>query len=234
MPPTPSPPTGQASQQALDPAATIATLKTAADYPQLIRFLNVFHHLRSQCPWDAEQTHLSLVSYLVEETCEAIEAIEAGSDSELEEELGDLLLQVIFHAEIASETKRFDIESIAKRIADKLIARHPYVFSDAELPENLLGTWEKQKTIEKQRTRLTDGIPERMSALSRATKVFSRADSHGFAASEIGITPLKVEPAEIGTQMLRLAASAVAAGLDPEQELRTALRTLEAKLPPIG
>ena len=118
-------------------------------HPQVERLIGVMHALRTGCPWDAEQTHLSLVHYLVEETCEVIEAIEAGTDADLVEELGDLLLQVLFHAEIASETGRFDIEDVATRIADKLIARHPYVFSDATVPDDLTASWEQKKAIEK-------------------------------------------------------------------------------------
>ncbi|MCB0922897.1 MAG: MazG family protein, partial [Actinobacteria bacterium] len=135
------------------------------------------HRLRSGCPWDAGQTHASLVRYLVEETLEVVEAIEAGDDDHLAEELGDLLLQVVFHAEIAAETGRFDIEDVARRIADKLVARHPYVFSDAEVPEDLVGSWERAKAAEKARSSALEGIPERLSALTRAHKVIVRARS---------------------------------------------------------
>ncbi len=115
--------------------------------PELDRLVAVMHRLRTGCPWDAEQTHTSLVRYLVEETLEVVEAIEAGDDAELTEELGDLLLQVVFHAEIASETGRFDIEGVARRISDKLVARHPYVFTDADVPTDLVGSWERAKAV---------------------------------------------------------------------------------------
>ena len=97
---------------------------------ELYRLAEVMHRLRTGCPWDASQTHSSLVGYLVEETLEVVEAIEAGTDADLAEELGDLLLQVFFHSEIAAETGRFSVEDVAGRIADKLVARHPYVFAD--------------------------------------------------------------------------------------------------------
>ena len=100
--------------------------------PELERLVDVMARLRHECPWDAQQTHRSLVQYLVEETAETIEAIEIGDQDHLREELGDLLLQVIFHAEIASEQDQgFTVEDVAQGIADKLISRHPYVFATA-------------------------------------------------------------------------------------------------------
>lgn len=197
---------------------------------QVVRLIEVMHALRSGCPWDAEQTHRSLVRYLVEEACEVIEAIEDGDDSDLVEELGDLLLQVVFHSEIAAETGRFDIEDVATRIADKLIARHPYVFSDAEVPTDLIASWEQRKAVEKARTSALDGIPSRLSALSRAHKVIVRARSHGLAAGQLGVEPAAVPAADIGDSFLRLVAAAEAAGLDPEQEARESLRLLEARI----
>ncbi|MGC3953014.1 MAG: MazG family protein [Propionicimonas sp.] len=186
------------------------------------------HALRSGCPWDAEQTHRSLIRYLVEETCEVIEAIEDGDDADLVEELGDLLLQVVFHSEIAAQTGRFTIEDVAARIADKLIARHPYVFSDADVPADLVGSWEQRKAVEKDRSSALDGIPSRLSALTRAHKVIVRAGSHGLPAEQLGLRPASVAPEAIGDEFLRLVAAAEAAGLDPEQEARDALRRLEA------
>ncbi len=200
------------------------------DYPQVARLIGVMHALRAGCPWDAEQTHTSLVHYLVEETCEVIEAIEAGGDADLLEELGDLLLQVLFHAEIASESGRFDIEDVATRIADKLIARHPYVFSDAAVPEDLIASWEQKKAIEKSRESVLDGIPQQLSALARAHKVITRARSHGLQPDRFGIEVRAMDPDAVGAEFLRLVAVCEALGLDPEQETRTALRGLEAGL----
>lgn len=195
---------------------------------ELGRLVAVMHRLRSGCPWDAEQTHASLVRYLVEETLEVVEAIEAGDDDHLTEELGDLLLQVVFHAEIAAETGRFDIEDVAGRIADKLVARHPYVFSGTQVPSDLIGSWERAKAVEKDRASALDGIPERLSALTRAHKVLVRARSHGIDPAHLGLTASAVEAEQLGDEFLRLVARAEALGLDPEQEARAALRRLEA------
>ncbi len=188
------------------------------------------HTLRAACPWDAEQTHLSLVTYLVEETCEVVDAIESGDDDDLTEELGDLLLQVFFHAEIASEQGRFDIEDVSRHIADKLIARHPYVYADAAVPSDLTSSWEQRKAREKGRRSALDGISEHLSALARATKVLSRAASLGHPVEALGVVPADVAPDQIGREMLRLVAAAQRAGLDPEQEARQALREVESRL----
>lgn len=198
--------------------------------PELSRLVAVMHRLRTGCPWDAEQTHASLVRYLVEETLEVVEAIEAGDDSELTEELGDLLLQVVFHAEIAAESGRFDIEDVARRISDKLIARHPYVFTDAAVPTDLVGSWERAKAVEKSRDSALDGIPERLSALTRAHKVLVRARSHGLDPEALGVSGADVPSGAVGAEFLRLVARAEELGLDPEQEARAALRVLEGRV----
>ena len=200
------------------------------DYPQVARLIGVMHALRTGCPWDAEQTHTSLVHYLVEETCEVIEAVETGSDADLVEELGDLLLQVLFHSEIAAESGRFDIEDVAARIADKLIARHPYVFADAEVPDDLNASWEQKKAVEKRRDSVLDGIPQQLSALARAHKVISRARSPGLQPEQYGVQPATVDAEDLGAEFLRLVAACQARGLDPEQEARSALRAVEARL----
>ena len=199
-------------------------------YPQVVRLIQVMHALRAGCPWDAEQTHRSLVHYLVEETCEAIEAIETGDDADLLEELGDLLLQVLFHAEIAAEAGRFDIEAVAARIADKLVTRHPYVFGDAAVPADLVGSWEQRKAVEKGRSSALDGIAERMSALARAHKVIARARSHGYQPDALGVHVAAMDPDLVGREIVRLVAVAEALGIDPEQETRQALREVEQRL----
>ncbi len=182
------------------------------------------HRLRSGCPWDARQTHLSLVHYLVEETLEVVDAIEAGNDDDLREELGDLLLQVVFHAEIAAEQGRFDIVDVADRIATKLVERHPYVFADHSVPDDLMGSWEQRKRDEKGRTSALDGIPNRMSSIARASKVIARARYHGLDVDA------HLPDAGVGAQLLAIVAAAQADDQDPDQELRSALRTLEARL----
>src|SRR5262245_19883065 len=173
--------------------------------------------LRQECPWDAQQTHRSLVQYLIEETAETVEAIEAENHDDLREELGDLLLQVIFHSKIASEqADGFTVEEVARGIADKLISRHPYVFAAADVPNDLHYTWELRKAVEKGRTSALQGIPEGLSALARANKIISRARSRRVAVA-LPDEPTTAE--EVGTQLLALTARAQATGIDPEQAL---------------
>jgi XTP/dITP diphosphohydrolase len=196
--------------------------------PELERLVSVMARLRQECPWDAQQTHRSLVQYLIEETAETVEAIEVGDQDHLREELGDLLLQVIFHAEIASEQALgFTVEEVARGIADKLVSRHPYVFATAELPVDLHYTWEQRKAAEKGRTSALEGIPEQLSALARANKIIGKSRSR-----RVGLV-LPDEPTtaeEVGAQILTLAARAQASGIDPEQALRDAVRVLEAQV----
>jgi uncharacterized protein YabN with tetrapyrrole methylase and pyrophosphatase domain len=196
--------------------------------PELERLVSVMARLRQECPWDAQQTHRSLVQYLIEETAETVEAIEAGDQDHLREELGDLLLQVIFHAELASEQKPgFTVEEVARGIADKLISRHPYVFATAEVPVDLHYTWEQRKAAEKGRTSALEGIPEQLSALARANKVIGKARSRRL---ELLLPDEPTTAEEVGAQILALAARAHAAGIDPEQALRDAVRALEAQV----
>ena len=196
--------------------------------PELERLVDVMARLRHECPWDAQQTHRSLVQYLVEETAETIEAIEIGDQDHLREELGDLLLQVIFHAEIASEQDQgFTVEDVAQGIADKLISRHPYVFATEEVPSDLHYTWEQRKAAEKGRTSALQGIPGELSALARANKIISRARSRRV---EVALPEDPTTAEEVGTQILELTARAQAAGIDPEQALRDAVRALEVRV----
>jgi XTP/dITP diphosphohydrolase len=197
-------------------------------YPQLGRLIEVMATLRQRCPWDAEQTHNSLVQYLIEETAETVEAIEVGDLDHLCEELGDLLLQVIFHAEIASERDDgFTIEDVAGGIADKLIARHPYVFAADEAPTDLHFSWEQRKAAEKGRASVLEGIPEQLSVLARANKIISRARS-GRVAVELPAEA--VEFGDLGSSMLALVARGQAHGIDPDQALRRAVRELESRV----
>jgi XTP/dITP diphosphohydrolase len=195
---------------------------------ELERLVTVVARLRHDCPWDAEQTHTSLVQYLLEETAETVEAIESGDPVHLREELGDLLLQVIFHAEIAAEQPGgFDLEQVAGGIADKLVARHPYVFADGEVPADLNATWEQRKAVEKGRTSALEGIPDQLSALARANKIISRAVSRGvpleLAREPIGET-------EVGEEIVALVARAQHSGIDPDQAVRAAVRRLEGQV----
>lgn len=196
-----------------------------ASHPEVDRFVAVMRRLRLECPWDAEQTHRSLVTFLVEETGETIEAIEEGDDVHLREELGDLLLQVVFHATIAAERGAFGLEDVAREVADKLIARHPYVFAAEAVPDDLMGSWEARKAQEKGRTSSLEGIPEQLSALSRAAKIISRARSRQVPL-DLPDEPLTAD--EVGRELVALTARAHAHGIDAEQAARDEIRRLEA------
>lgn len=143
------------------------------------------------CPWDREQTHASLKGGLVEECYEVIDAIDAADDGNLREELGDLLLQVIFHAQLGEERGAFDLEAVAGEIGEKLVRRHPHVFGDdaGELKDSaaVLVKWEEIKQAEKgERTSAVDGVPNSLPALMRAKKVQKKAARVGFDWSEAG------------------------------------------------
>src|SRR6202521_2820008 len=149
------------------------------------RLRNIVAQLRSPegCPWDREQTHQSLKPHLLEECYELIDAIDAGDDKEMQEELGDLLLQVVLHAQMASEENRFGMDDVATVIADKLVNRHPHVFGETRLPDSaaVLRQWEVIKRAEKQERRSTlDGVPKALPALARAQKVQAKAAGVGF------------------------------------------------------
>jgi XTP/dITP diphosphohydrolase len=197
-------------------------------HPELGRLIDVMATLRQRCPWDAQQTHRSLVQYLVEETAETVEALESENQDHLCEELGDLLLQVIFHAEIAAEREDgFSLEDIAAGTADKLIARHPYVFATEETPTDLNFSWEQQKAAEKGRTSVLEGIPDQLSSVARANKIISRARSRRVA---VDLPTDPIEEDDLGHQVLALVARAQASGIDPDQAVRAAVRGLEASV----
>ena len=154
--------------------------------------VQVLDQLRSPggCPWDAEQTHASLARYLLEETYEALEAMDQGDLGSLREELGDLLLQVVFHARIAQESDpTFSIDAIAHGVVDKLVRRHPHVFTDLVVTssEELEANWAKVKQEEKQRDSVTDGVPQAMPALQLATQLIYRARKSGVAAGDANV-----------------------------------------------
>jgi len=153
------------------------------------QLVQVIDQLRSPggCPWDAEQTHESLARYLLEETYEALEAMDQGDLGSLREELGDLLLQVVFHARIAQETDNtFSLDAIAQGVVDKLVRRHPHVFTDLVVTssEELEANWAKVKQEEKQRESVTDGVPQAMPALQLATQLIYRARKSGIPAGD--------------------------------------------------
>ena len=155
----------------------------------LAELVEVMARLRAPdgCPWDREQTHASLKPYLLEEAYEALEAIDASDDDELCSELGDVLLQVVFHAQIAAEEGRFSIEEVGRAIVDKLVRRHPHVFADATVDgaDQVLKNWEQIKKEERREQgaeapSLLDGIPPQLPALMRAQRIQARAAKQGF------------------------------------------------------
>ncbi len=139
--------------------------------------IKVMEELRNKCPWDREQTHESLKKYLIEEAYEVLDAIDSKDDEKLKEELGDLLLQVVFHSQIARERGAFDINEVIDTLVKKLIERHPHVFGN-EKPEDVLKNWEKKK-MEKRKS-IFEGIPKHLPALMRSQKLQDRASQVGF------------------------------------------------------
>ncbi|MEU0986565.1 nucleoside triphosphate pyrophosphohydrolase [Streptomyces sp. NPDC005953] len=188
---------------------------------RLLDLVQVMDRIRAECPWSSTQTHQGLAKYGIEEAYELVEAIEDGDRDELREELGDVLLQVVFHARIAQEDgeEPFSIDDVAATIVDKLIHRHPHVFGDAsaETPEDVKAHWLRTKATEKQRTSITEGVPLGQPGLALAAKLASRVRTAGLQVS--------VPQGEgIGYELLALTVEAEAAGVDPESALRAAAR----------
>jgi XTP/dITP diphosphohydrolase len=209
-------------------------------HPQLEQLIAVLEQLRAPggCAWDAEQTHESLVRYLVEETYELIDAIESGNREELIEELGDVLYQVIFHSDIAAHTpgEEFTLEDVAAHMTTKMVGRHPHVYGElaATLADDTAADvnvrWDEIKKIEKPtRTSVLDGVPQGMPALALADKLLGKADKLGMpspAAVAVGDGGAESEEL-LGEQLLAIVAAARAKGLDPERALRASIRTLQ-------
>lgn len=197
----------------------------------LRRLVAVMDRLRSPggCPWDAEQTHASLVPYALEEAYEVAEAVESGDRAHLREELGDLLLQVVFHARIAQEdaAEPFDLADVAADLVAKLVRRHPHVFGEAQVADadGVNRQWDAIKRAEKQRDSVLDGVPLAMGALARAQKVAGRAERAGLAGTE----PAPRGDA-LGERLLALVLEAGATGQDAEGELRRVTAAWEARL----
>ena len=201
---------------------------------ELTRLREVMDKLRSPggCPWDAEQDHLSLLKFLLEESYEFIEAVEENDRDAMQEELGDLLLQVYFHSRMAEEDKEqpFNIEDVAKGVADKLIRRHPHVFSDTVVSSSteVLENWEAQKAIEKARTSAIDGVPLAQPALPLVSKLLYRASKSNYQLSIAKPVKLPdgIDQDQFGELLLGLISQAAEKGLDPEAALRGAAKTL--------
>ena len=190
------------------------------------------HAVRDRCVWTQQIDHRALVPYLVEESAELIDAVEDGTRAELREELGDLLWQVLFHAEIASRDPDdpFDIDDVARGLSEKMVRRHPHVFGDAvaTTPEEVLVHWNAAKAAEKStRTSVLDGVSERMPSLALAQKLAGKAAQVGVSAP-VSATP--ASEAELGDALLALVATARANGWDAERALRERLRSLTGEI----
>jgi XTP/dITP diphosphohydrolase len=188
------------------------------------------------CPWDAEQDHTSLLKYLLEESYEFIESVENNDRDAMQEELGDLLLQVYFHSRMAEEDAKqpFNIEDVAKTVADKLIRRHPHVFAGevVDSSDDVLENWEKQKAAEKGRTSVIAGVPLAQPALPLATKVLYRLKKLNYELTVSEPIKLKddVDQDQFGQILLGLITQAVDKGLDPEAALRQATKELIVRI----
>ena len=204
----------------------------------LLRLVAVMDTLRVSCPWDARQTHESLAPHLLEECYEALDALESGDPAALRDELGDVLLQVVFHARIAAEAADgtgYTIDDVAEGIVAKLIRRHPHVFADVTVtgPEEVKQNWDAIKAAERAEAAgapvsVLDTVPFGQPALSLAAQLQRRAERAGVPADLAG--PTASGPAgeqavsDIGAELFTLVARAREAGLDPELELRAAAR----------
>ncbi|MER5732454.1 nucleoside triphosphate pyrophosphohydrolase [Streptomyces sp. NPDC002138] len=231
-------PSGEGDQRLTDGLARLAgsgrismpdleLLPGSYDLPgaRLLDLVQVMDRVRRACPWTSQQTHEGLAKYGIEEAYELVEAIEDGDRDALREELGDVLLQVVFHARIAEEggegeeDEPFSIDDVAGSLVDKLVHRHPHVFGDevAHTPQDVAEIWQRTKAVEKRRESVTDGVPVGQPGLALAAKLAGRARAGGLDV------PLPAGEG-IGYELLALAARAEEAGTDPETALRAAAR----------
>jgi XTP/dITP diphosphohydrolase len=216
---------------------------------RLLDVVAVMDRLRSPggCPWDAEQTHASLTRYLVEETYEVLDAVDAltaadgttghrEAEHELAEELGDVLLQVVFHARVAAERGAFDVDDVAAALVDKLVRRHPHVFGDERqvAGDGVQARWDELKAAEKPARGPVDGIPRHLPALARADKLLSRLERAGLPVpgeapgpEDIGAQGEEQGEEQVGEALFRLVRRARAAGVDPEAALRSYVGRVE-------
>jgi XTP/dITP diphosphohydrolase len=225
--------------QRLDPTAApgpsdvVLTCTPRAELPgaALLDAVAVMDRLRSPggCPWDAAQTPESLLQYLVEECYELYQAIEDGDRADVREELGDVLLQVLFHARIATEhaTEPFGIDEVARDLVTKLVERHPHVFAGTERMTSAAqqeARWDELKRTQKQRASSVDGVPLGQPAVALAAKLTSRTARAGLPAELLPDGP------GVGEKLFAAAAAAKLAGIDPEAELRGAARRFDAQI----
>jgi len=233
---------------------------------ELARTVGLMHRLRSECPWDQKQTHQSLRKYLLEETHEVLEALDGlepddevcvppedgdgpmpvlveGAEAYelLEEELGDLWLQILFHAELASESGQFGIADVARGLHDKMVRRHPHVFGDTNLDsdDELIQNWDRIKNDEKARASVLDGVPASLPALAYSHKLLSRCERAGWpidmtthTATQATGDALSSDPLDepaVGRRLLQLVVEAHSVGVDSELALRSAIRAAERR-----
>ena len=224
------------------PAVPDGPVPSRAGGNRLLDLIRVMARLRGPggCPWDLEQTHQTLARHLLEEAHETLEAIDAGDPELLREELGDLLLQVVFHAEMARQEGTFDIDDVAEAITSKLVRRHPHVFGDVQVDSSseVLVNWERIKGEEKGEHPVDEEIPATLPALARASKVQRRAAGSGFdwrtkegalgkvreELEELDSAPPDRAEEELGDLLFAVAALGRQLGVDPETALRKATR----------
>ena len=207
---------------------------------ELQRLMEIMAHLRGPegCPWDQEQTHETLTRCLVEEVSETLEAIDEKDMELLEEELGDLLLQVVFHAQIAKENGNFDMEDIARGISDKLVRRHPHVFGDEkgtiDQADQVVDRWEQVKAEEKKQkgesgdnSTIFKKLPPRLPALLFAYDIYKRAEKANvhtkmtLTEKKIDLLSQDLDEEKAGRALFELVAACRKSGLDPEASLRS-------------
>ena len=206
--------------------------------PAINDLLKVMAKLRSPtgCPWDREQTHLTLRRHAIEEVYELIDSIEAGDDREMAEELGDLLLQVVFHCQLARERGAFDFEKVTRHLVDKLIRRHPHVFGKTKVKnvDEVWANWEKIKRTEKHGTHLErksafDGIPKHLPALLRAEKLSKKARKEDLVADGEN-SNRKISKSALAKELFELASFAQLSGWCAEELLAGETKRRERKL----
>ena len=190
------------------------------------------------CPWDREQTHGSIADCLLEECCELLEAIDRGDFEHMREELGDVLLQVVLHAQMAEDAGHFNLDAVAAGLNEKIIRRHPHIFGKAKLKNSkqVLRQWDEIKKTETHSSRSNDeslrNLPRRLPALLYARDVFRHIEKKNLKAASLpkrkAITALsrKLDETGAGRRLFEVAAACRLAGIDPESALRRFARRI--------